>query len=137
MNEAETSRGEQDEGFGAFEGDLSFDAAHDELDTIVEDIAKRNDELVSLEEFGSVDVPSVRANVVILTNLISTYRGGASNIDRSRLKLWEKAIIQCFEDPNRWDFAPWPQEEKNAWRRACQADLDRLREVVIEVWNEQ
>lgn len=125
------------EEFGAFEGDLSFDAAHDELAVVIEGIVKRNDELAKLTGFSSVDVPSVRANIVILTNLISTFEGGAAQIGRNRFEGWERAVISAFEDPNRWGYQPWPEEEKKAWRLACEEDLNQLRKVLAESWAEE
>ncbi|MBB5353888.1 hypothetical protein HNR46_004152 [Haloferula luteola] len=61
--------------FGAFEGDLSLDSAKDELDSIIEGIVKRNDELVAHSGFNSIDVPGVRANVVILALLLINFGG--------------------------------------------------------------
>lgn len=127
-------RGGSGDGYGAFEGDLSSDAAYDELSAVIEDVATRNDQLTELKGFSSVDVPSVRANVVILTNLISTFEGGASVIDKARYDRWSTAIADTFDDPDKWGFQPWPEEEKKTWRRACEADMANLRRLLVEDW---
>lgn len=119
--------------FGPFEGDLAFDPASDERDATVSGIVKRNDEYTSGENFSSIDVPSVRANVVMLTTLISTYGGG---FERKSFERWEKAVIATFEDPEKWGFQPWPEEEKKEWRRACKADLGALRRLMADQWEE-
>ena len=122
--------------FGAFEGDLSFDAAHDELDATIHAIAQRNDNLVNDPGFCSVNVPSVRANIVILTLLITSFNGGTSHIPKARFDLWRKMIGAAFEDPKLWGYQTWPEDEKRAWKRACDADLKQLRKVLAEAWNE-
>ena len=120
--------------FGAFEGDLSAEAAFDELLTIIENIARRNDELTGLKGFCSVDVPSVRANAVLLTSLITTYGGGAAQVTENRFNTWAEAIRKTFEDEARWGFVPWPEAEKKAWLDACNADLILLHKAVADTW---
>jgi len=121
--------------FGPFEGDLSADAAFDELSTVVKNIAQRNDDLTDLKGFCSVDVPSVRANVVMLTNLITTYGGGAAHITEKRFTAWADAIRKTFVEEDKWGFEPWPEAEKQAWLEACNADLILLQTAVEYAWD--
>jgi hypothetical protein len=132
-NEKKPSSAMKEE-FGPFEGDLSADAAFDELAVVLENLAKRNDELTALSGFSSVDVPSVRANIVMLTTLITTY-GGASEVTKARFNNWNIAIRQTFEDENKWGFQPWPAEEKQAWLDACIQDIELLKSAVIDDWD--
>lgn len=116
--------------YGAFGGDLSFDAAKDELESIIDGMVQRNDQLVAQSGFCAVDAPNVRANIVILTFLLEKFGGHGNEVTDEQFESWTHSVSQCFEDPKRWGFRPWPESEKKAWRIACEKDFTKFREVI-------
>ena len=115
-----------DDEYGAFSGDLSADAAFDEVADIVEALAKRNDQLTALKGFCSVDVPSVRANIVMITAIYKV-SGFSGMVTEDQITQWDKVISECFTNKSKWGFQEWDIKEKEEWKSACMQDILELR----------
>jgi hypothetical protein len=114
---------------GPFDGDLAFDAAHDELSATVEFLVSRIDSQANAPEFDSIDLPSMRANVAILLALINQF-GGGHQATAEKIREWEKAVDRVFTEPERWGYQAWPEELKKRWQNACQETIADLRKAI-------